>query len=113
VNVVPGDEAAGRVANPTVRSELAYQKAQRAKREAGRALRENRVDDAISLFREAGEDLMASSLAAPAAAASELADEAVLMDELADRAAAEASYVSKFSEADRAMKARKRGRRRP
>ena len=37
VNVVPGDEAAGRIPNPTVTSELAYQKAQRAKKEAGEA----------------------------------------------------------------------------
>src|SRR5438094_4237633 len=34
VNVVPGDAAAGRVPNPTVRSELAYQEAQRAKQKA-------------------------------------------------------------------------------
>ncbi len=39
VNVVPGDEAAGRVPNPTVRTELAFQEAQRAKRDAAEALR--------------------------------------------------------------------------
>ena len=52
VNVVPGDQAAGRMPEPDRRSELAYQKAQRAKRDAAEALREDRVDDAIRLYRE-------------------------------------------------------------
>jgi Ca-activated chloride channel homolog len=38
VNVVPGDEAARRIPNPTVRTEFAFQQAQRAKREASSAL---------------------------------------------------------------------------
>ena len=39
VNVVPGDQAAGRIPDPTVRSELSYQQAQDAKRKASDALR--------------------------------------------------------------------------
>jgi hypothetical protein len=39
VNVVPGDQVAGRVPDPVVRSELAFQQAQRAKRRASEALR--------------------------------------------------------------------------
>jgi Ca-activated chloride channel homolog len=38
VNVVPGDQVTGRVPDPVVRSELAFQQAQRAKRRAGEAL---------------------------------------------------------------------------
>src|SRR3954451_3067487 len=38
VNVVPGDQAAGRIPNPVVRTEMAFQRAQRAKREASSAL---------------------------------------------------------------------------
>src|SRR5215211_2599008 len=39
VNVVPGDAAAGRVPDAMVRSELAFQQAQRAKRDAADAMR--------------------------------------------------------------------------
>ena len=111
VNVVPGDEAAGRIPNPTVRSELAYQKAQRAKKEAGMALRANRVVEAMDLYRNAGEDLRACSVDAPSAMSDELADEAELMSELADRAGADTAYVAKFSAADHSRKGRQRGRR--
>ena len=50
VNVVPGDEAAGRTENPEVTTELAFQRAQRAKREATDALRDGdvgRASDAV------------------------------------------------------------------
>jgi len=109
VNVVPGDQAAGRIPNPTVQSELAFQKAQRAKRDAAAALRDDRVDTAMTLYREAGEDLRVMASSAPAEMAAELSDESALLDELADRAQGEASWVSKFTEADRARKSRRRG----
>lgn len=111
VNVVPADEAAGRIPDPTVTSELAYQKAQRAKKEAGDALRANRIDEAMALYQAAGEDLRACSAAAPDAMAHELAEEAELLGELAARAGDEAEYVAKFSAADRSRKGRQRGRR--
>ena len=37
VNVVPGDQAAGRIPDPVVRTEAAFQRAQQAKREASSA----------------------------------------------------------------------------
>ena len=37
VNVVPGDQAAGRIPDPVVRTEVVYQRAQQAKREASSA----------------------------------------------------------------------------
>ena len=57
VNVVPGDEAAGRVANPTVRSEVAFQSAQRAKREAAEAMRRGDPDQAKGIWLQAAGDL--------------------------------------------------------
>ena len=111
VNVVPGDEAAGRIPNPTVTSELAYQKAQRAKKEAVEALRSNRIDDAMSLYRAAGADLRASSHVAPEAMSHELAEEAELLGELAARVSEDSAYVAKFSAADHSRKGRQRGRR--
>ena len=111
MNVVPGDEAAGRIPNPTVTSELAYQKAQRAKKEAAEALRSNRIDDAMGLYRAAGEDLLAYSHAAPETMSHELAEEAELLAELAARAGEDTAYVAKFSAADHSRKGRQRGRR--
>lgn len=44
VNVVPGDEAAGRVPHPTVRSEVLFQEAQDAKRQASEAFERGDLD---------------------------------------------------------------------
>ena len=75
VNVVPGDQAAGRIPDPKVRSELAFQNAQRAKREATEALR--RGDHRLASLRY-GE--------AAAALPPEHADEAAVLHDLAMRA---------------------------
>lgn len=53
VNVVPGDEAAGRVPNPVVVTEMAFQAAQTAKREASRRLSEGDSSGAVSRLRTA------------------------------------------------------------
>ena len=109
VNVVPGDEAAGRVANPVVSTELAFQEAQRAKKLATDALRAGRVDAASALYASAG-DALAACPAAPEMA-DELREEAALMHELAERSRHDVSArVAKLSEADRHMKSRRRGR---
>ena len=47
VNVVPGDQAAGRVPNPTVRTELVYQQVQQAKRRASAHLTAGRTHEAM------------------------------------------------------------------
>ena len=57
VNVVPGDEAAGRVPTPEVRAEEAIQKAQTAKREASEALRRGDSRSAVGLLDSARRDL--------------------------------------------------------
>jgi Ca-activated chloride channel homolog len=113
VNVVPGDEAAGRVPNATVRSELAFQRAQETKREAADVLRSGDVAHAARLYGEAGRALDAFTAEAAPEMAGEIADEANLLGDLARRALEEdARWVSRFSESDRHYKARKHGRRR-
>ena len=111
INVVPGDEAAGRSENPEVEVELAFQRAQRAKRDATDALHDGDVETASSLYRDASLDLRSAHAAAPPDTASELAAEASLLEDLADRAELDAMSVRKQARADYHMKARRRGRR--
>jgi Ca-activated chloride channel homolog len=51
VNVVPGDEAAGRVPNPTVTSARLLAETTKVKREASQALSEGDVDKAVGLMQ--------------------------------------------------------------
>jgi Ca-activated chloride channel family protein len=112
VNVVPGDVAAGRVPDAVVRSELAFQRAQRVKRDAAQAMREGRASDAHDMYLDAGIDLRAAAAAAPAASAAELVEDALFLDDLAERTLFDdARRVAKASEADSGWKSRKRGRR--
>lgn len=111
VNVVLGDQAAGRVPDPKVRTERAFQAAQRAKREAIDALRRGEHESARQRLDAAGHELQAAALGAPADMAAEMAEEASLLEALAARAAEDRSgRVEKWVEADRHLKARKRGR---
>lgn len=57
VNVVPGDEASGRVPRPEVRTEEALQRAQTAKKRASEALRRGDRAEAARLLEEAGQSL--------------------------------------------------------
>jgi len=112
VNVVPGDVAAGRVPDAKVRTELAFQKAQRDKGAAADRLRSGDASSASRLYKEAGQRLEAAGAEAPDPIREEIAREARLLADLGERALWEdASRVAKFTDADRHMKARKRGRR--
>ncbi len=62
VNVVPGDEAAGRIVDPTVHSEVLFQDAQQAKRQASEALEHGDRDTSVSLLADA-EGLLGQALA--------------------------------------------------
>ncbi|MEJ7786932.1 MAG: hypothetical protein WKF96_19195, partial [Solirubrobacteraceae bacterium] len=53
VNVVPGDEAAGRTANPKVRQELLFQQAQKSKRDAMDDLARGDITGAAMTLRDA------------------------------------------------------------
>ena len=110
VNVVPGDQAAGRVANPTVRTELAFQSAQRAKREAAEALRKGDAAMAAGLYDSAGQALRDFGPMAAPSMSVEMAAEADLLADLSLRASHDdPRRVAKFTEADRHRKARRRG----
>lgn len=101
VNVVPGDEAAGRVPDPRVRSELLFQRAQQAKREAA---------DAIA----GGDELRAMQALAAAAvqlAGSDEDERSVVLDMAADIDRGQAVRAAKRALADHHHKSRKRGRR--
>lgn len=75
VNVVPGDVAAGRVPDPTVRSELIYLRAQHAKRRASRHLSDGNVDAALKELDRARRDVAAAKAIAPEAMAADLEQE--------------------------------------
>jgi Ca-activated chloride channel family protein len=77
VNVVPGDVAAGRVPEATVREELAFLKLQRAKRGAAERLSRGDGAGGARLMREAAAAVLA------VAAAPELLAEAALLESLA------------------------------
>jgi Ca-activated chloride channel family protein len=111
VNVVPGDAAAGRVPDPVVRSELAFQQAQRRKRDAAQAMREGRADDAAALYAEGAGMLNEAAYELRPDHAVELFAEADLMTDFAQRAQwDDHRRVAKASEADSGWKSRKRGR---
>jgi len=100
VNVVPGDQAVGRIPDATVRSELSYQQAQDAKRKASDALRDGDAASAARFYGEAGDVLSAAMSAPPQAMAEEISDESALLRDLARRAIVDdTSRVAKFTDA--------------
>lgn len=112
VNVVPGDEAAGRVPNPTVRTELAYQQAQVAKRHASEALSRGDVEAALADLELADGVIAGAVACSPPEFAAELADEAAALDQLRREASAgNVARAAKLSSYDASLKLRTRGRR--
>jgi len=106
VNVVPGDQAAGRVADPDVRRELLFQRTQEAKRRAAEALCRGDERAAMEIFDDAAHAL------ASAPPSAELREErAILRDLAAEVRAGGALRAAKQSRMDHAAKSRKRGRR--
>ena len=112
VNVVPGDEAAGRTVNPVVATELAFQKAQRAKREASKRLYEGDAAGAAAQLDLAGSAISTAMGMAPAGSQAELSDEAAMIDQMMHEARyGEMTRASKYLSSDANLKSRKRGRR--
>lgn len=112
VNVVPGDQAAGRIPDPVVRTEAAFQQAQQAKRVASTALSGGDSDAAAAALDRARTVLRTAGAAAPAPMVAELSEELRLIDRLAHEAAyGDAARAAKLSSADAAFKSRTRGRR--
>ncbi|MEO9329042.1 vWA domain-containing protein [Gordonia aurantiaca] len=113
VNVVPGDQASGRVPNPKVESEKLYQEGQAAKLEASKAFEAGDVGAGDALLRESAEQLRrASTLASPEEYMA-IEQELRSIEELSARARVEgAGYVSKATRDSYHLANRKRGRRR-
>jgi Ca-activated chloride channel family protein len=101
VNVVPGDQAASRVANPEVRSELLFQQAQDAKRRAADAIARGDAFQAERLLSDAGETL---AVAYPD-------ERQVMLDLASDVRNGFGRRAAKQARMQQAREARKRGRR--
>jgi Ca-activated chloride channel family protein len=113
VNVVPGDAAAGRTADPEVTTELVFQRAQRAKREASDALDQGDDYTAKALYKGARDSIVEASPGAPATLQEDLEAEIATFDRLmAEVESGDAFRARKRAMADYHMRARKRGRRR-
>lgn len=111
VNVVPGDEATGRIRDPQVRSEALFQQSQTAKRRSSRLLSEGRVDEASKLLRETSFFLDGEAGSLPAPMQAELIQESRLMASLAEEAEVDISRAAKVSSASATQASRTRGRR--
>ncbi len=100
VNVVPGDEAAGRIPNPNVRNEVLFLQAQEAKRRAADAIARGDDRAAYDLLTRAGGSLEGV----------DAAEQAIVMDLAADIATGSAARAAKRSRMEHHRKSRKRGR---
>jgi Ca-activated chloride channel family protein len=110
VNVVPGDQAAGRVPDPTVRTELAFLRAQQVKRVAAERMSAGDAGGAAAEMRAAGAMLRTAMAAAPVAMMGDLSEDLAAIDRLADEAATgDLSRAAKALSADTSRKSRRRG----
>ena len=74
VNVLPGDQAAGRIPDPVVRTELAYLQTQQAKRAAAERMSQGDAAGALGNLKRAHSMLSAAGGAAPAPMRAAIAD---------------------------------------
>jgi Ca-activated chloride channel family protein len=108
VNVVPGDEAAGRAPDLTVRAERLFQEAQDAKRHASDALLSGDVARAEEILESAGQELERGLSWAPDP--EELSAEARELRRYARASSTDRKRVSKEALASWHRRTRKRGR---
>ena len=109
---MPGDEAAGRVASPTVVSEVLFQEAQDSKKRASEAFERGLVDEGTRLLNLSKDRLEQALGAAPADAAPEIQAQIEEIDQIETYTQIHgASYVSKMSRDSYHRSNRKRGRR--
>lgn len=115
VNVVPGDEAAGRVPDPTVQSEVLFQDAQHVKRQASEAFERGDFDEGQRLIGVTRSQLSRSLDVAPAELEAEIRaelDDVTRLEHLADESGPAGSTVmSKITRESYHRMNRKRGRR--
>jgi Ca-activated chloride channel family protein len=111
VNVVPGDQAAGRVPDPVVRTELVYLRAQQAKRRASNLLGSGDSDAALKELRQAQREIAEAQAGAPDALVADLADEAATLRYLAQETeSGSAMRAGKYLSASSQARLQKRGR---
>lgn len=114
VNVVPGDEAAGRVPHPTVHSEVLFQEAQDVKRRASEAFERGDFESGQQLMGETKARFVEALGAAPAPMQAEIAAELSEVDRLETYGRSEgvagSAYMSKLSRESYHRGNRKRGR---
>ncbi len=114
VNVVPGDQAAGRIPDPAVRTELVYLEVQQAKLRASRHLSRGDAGAAMSEIQQAQSALGGAIAGAPAHLREELEAEAGSLAYLANETQqGEISRAAKYSSWDGYSKSSKRGRQMP
>jgi Ca-activated chloride channel family protein len=113
VNVVPGDQAAGRITDPTVRTEVVYQQVQEAKRRASGHLTAGNSEAAMSDIHEAQELLkrQMSSADTPAGLMADLAEEEQSLKYMAAQTeSGNLARISRWSSMDSTYKSSHRGR---
>jgi Ca-activated chloride channel homolog len=115
VNVVPGDEAAGRMPHPVVHSEVLFQEAQEIKHRASEAFERGAFEEGQRLIGETKARLSSSLQAAPDGLKAEIQaeiDEVDGMDRMSfDLGVGSAPMLSKMSRESFHRSNRKRGRR--
>lgn len=111
VNVVPGDEAAGRVPDPRVQSEKLYQEGQAAKLEASKAYERGDISGASEYLRNSNVSLTCAALLVSPDDRASIDAEIDANEELqANASAVGAAYASKRSRDSYHQGNRKRGR---
>jgi len=111
VNVVPGDQAAGRVPDPVVRTELVYLRAQQAKRRASNLLSDGDSAAALKEIEQAQREIAQAQVGAPEGLAADLAEEAATLSYLArETETGSASRAGKYLSASSQARLQKRGR---
>jgi Ca-activated chloride channel family protein len=110
VNVLPGDQAAGRVPDATVRTELAYLQTQRAKRAAAEFMSGGNAPAALGELRRARAMASRMMQAAPAMMRGEISEDIATIDLLSTEVAGgRMRRAAKVASADTTQKSRRRG----
>lgn len=111
VNVVPGDDAAGRMVDPTVHTEALFQEAQQAKKLASEALERGDRQAAVGFFTGADSMLGLALTGAPEELRADVEKEQADIGQMKDRATwDDTSLLSKTNRASFHDNNRKRGR---
>ena len=110
VNVLPGDQAAGRVPDATVRTELAYLQTQRAKRAAAEFMSGGNAPAALGELRRARAMASRMMQSAPVMMRGEISEDIATIDLLSTEVAyGRMGRAAKVASADTTQKSRRRG----